>query len=230
LIITEFGPAIKVDKSKIIPAPDNSTVKNTEVDWAPFSGAIKFQGVCGSCYAFATADAVGAMYTLFKFNFNVALSVQQIMDCSRNGLTYGCEGGFLEGAYSYIQTNGITTDYQYKYTGIAGICKINSGTFKITQFRNLPKGDCVSLINELFKKPVAVGIAARKLKNYSSGVFNDCDKYIDHAVLLVGFKLGSGWKIKNTWGSTWGINGYAWIKEGDTCGICQNAVSATIAE
>lgn len=26
------------------------------------------------------------------------------------------------------------------------------------------------------------------------------------------------------------MNGYAWLKEGNTCGICMNAVSATIAE
>jgi hypothetical protein len=61
-----------------------------EIDWTSVSGSIKFQGVCGSCYAFATADAVSAMYSLFKFNFNVALSVQQIVDCPSNGLTFGC--------------------------------------------------------------------------------------------------------------------------------------------
>lgn len=58
------------------------------------------------------------MYSLFKFDFNVPLSVQQIVDCPINGLTFGCEGGFLEGAYAYMQTNGITINFQYKYTGI----------------------------------------------------------------------------------------------------------------
>jgi hypothetical protein len=90
-----------------------------EIDWTSVSGSIKFQGVCGSCYAFATADAVSAMYSLFKFGFNVPLSVQQIVDCPSNGLTFGCGGGFLEGAYAYMQTNGITTNFQYKYTGKA---------------------------------------------------------------------------------------------------------------
>lgn len=47
---------------------------------------------------------------------------------------------------------------------------------------------------------------------YSSGVFNDCDDNIDHAVVLVGWKEGVGWKIKNSWGSDWGVNGFAWIK------------------
>ncbi len=106
---------------------------------------------------------------------------------------------------------------------------MNNGTFKVKKFNTLTQGDCQNLIQELKKKPIAVGIAGYRLKFYSSGVFDDCNSYIDHAVLLVGYKSGLGWKIKNTWGTTWGMNGYAWIKEGDTCGMCQNAVSATIA-
>ncbi len=109
-------------------------------------------------------------------------------------------------------------------------CKINNGKFKIKEFKTLPQGDCNTLINELKRKPIAVGIAGYRLKFYSQGVFDDCNEYIDHAVLLVGYKSGVGWKIKNTWGTTWGMNGYAWLKEGNTCGMCMNAVSATIAE
>jgi C1A family cysteine protease len=43
---------------------------------------------------------------------------------------------------------------------------------------------------------------------------------IDHAVVLIGYKSGVGWKIKNSWGPDWGMKGYAWIKDGNNCGIC----------
>jgi len=57
------------------------------------------------------------MNAIYKFGFNVPLSVQQVIDCANKGLTYGCSGGFIEGAYAYMQTIGLTTDFQYKYKG-----------------------------------------------------------------------------------------------------------------
>jgi C1A family cysteine protease len=50
------------------------------------------------------------------------------------------------------------------------------------------------------------------LQFYAHGIFDDCNDFIDHAVLLVGYKSGTGWKLKNSWGSNWGEDGYAWIK------------------
>jgi C1A family cysteine protease len=48
---------------------------------------------------------------------------------------------------------------------------------------------------------------------------------LDHAVVIVGYKSGMGWRIKNSWGSQWGEEGFGWIAEGNTCGICNMAVS-----
>lgn len=60
-------------------------------------------------------DALNAINSIFKFGFFVPLSVQQITDCSSNGLTFGCNGGFIEGAYAFVQCARITTDFAYKY-------------------------------------------------------------------------------------------------------------------
>ncbi len=70
-------------------------VENINIDHILSSGAVKYQGNCGACYAFAAADCLGALNAISSFGFFVSLSVQQIVDCSTNPLTFGCDGGFL---------------------------------------------------------------------------------------------------------------------------------------
>lgn len=79
------------------------------IDWSIYAGSIKYQGLCGACYAFTAVDTLAAANAIHKYSFFISLSVQQILDCSNNGLTFGCSGGFLEGAFTYIQLNGVNT-------------------------------------------------------------------------------------------------------------------------
>jgi hypothetical protein len=65
------------------------------IDWSGHSGPVKYQGLCGACYAFASVDSVAALNSIYTFGFFIPLSIQQIIDCSNNGLTFGCQGGYL---------------------------------------------------------------------------------------------------------------------------------------
>lgn len=65
------------------------------IDWTMHAGGVRYQGICGACYTFASSDAVASLYSIYKYGFFVPLSTQQVIDCSSNGLTYGCSGGFL---------------------------------------------------------------------------------------------------------------------------------------
>lgn len=85
------------------------------------------------------------------------------------------------------------------------------GSFKIKNFTNI-EPSCNAVIDALKLSPLAIGIAGYRLQFYSTGIFNDCNSYIDHAVLLVGYVSQVGWRIKNTWGADWGESGYAWIQ------------------
>lgn len=76
--------------------------------------------------------------------------------------------------------------------------------------------------------PVAVTVAARDWFPYTQGIFNGCSEdywVVDHAVTLFGYQKThtSYWLIRNSWGPTWGENGFIrvhWSESEDShCGV-----------
>lgn len=53
------------------------------------------------------------------------------------------------------------------------------------------------------RRPMAVRVDASNWHLYKSGVFDNCNKNINHAVFLVGSSETS-WTIKNSWTANWG--------------------------
>lgn len=66
---------------------------------------------------------------------------------------------------------------------------------------------------------MAVRVDATNWKTYASGVFDNCDKKLNHGVFLVGSN-DKEWTIKNSWGVTWGESGFIRLAKGNTCGVC----------
>jgi C1A family cysteine protease len=65
---------------------------------------------------------------------------------------------------------------------------------------------------------------------YSGGILSSgCGTNLDHGVLAVGY--GDGYfKVKNSWGASWGENGYLQISDsGNTCGIHSDASYPTVS-
>lgn len=78
-------------------------------------------------------------------------------------------------------------------------------------------------------QPLSICVDASRWSLYKSGVFNNCNlSPLNHAVLLIGkFKDGI-WKVKNSWGTGWGQNGYIRLADGDTCGLAQHAIAVNV--
>merc|ERR1712228_519222 len=90
------------------------------------------------------------------------------------------------------------------------------------------------------QQPVSVAIEADKsvFQHYTGGVLtNDaCGSDLDHGVLAVGYGIDNGqkyWKVKNSWGTIFGEDGYIRIEKGRAasggeCGIRKMASFPTI--
>ncbi|CAG9330555.1 unnamed protein product [Blepharisma stoltei] len=59
---------------------------------------------------------------------------------------------------------------------------------------------------------------------YKGGIVSkDCGTALDHGVLIVGYNFSNSpqyWKVKNSWGPTWGEQGYLRIAVKAGAGIC----------
>lgn len=64
------------------------------VDWSGKSGPVRYQGLCGACYAFAATNIVEAAYYILRTDTFNQFSVQQVIDCPVSNVN-GCNGGLL---------------------------------------------------------------------------------------------------------------------------------------
>jgi cathepsin L len=189
---------------------------------------VKDQGQCGSCWAFsATGSTEGAVQ--IKYGHLTSLSEQELVDCGGTYGNAGCNGGLMDSAFKYEEANGLCTEAAYPYTAKDGTCKKSSCTAsantKVTKYVDVAHNEN-ALGAAVDIGPVSVAIEADQsgFQMYSGGVFSGkCGTNLDHGVLVVGYGTDGStpyWKVKNSWGTSWGEKGYIrMIRNSDECGI-----------
>jgi len=217
--------SIEYDKDPTLP---------TSIDWRDKGvvTGIKNQQQCGSCWAFSAVGSMEGQHAL-KTNNLVSLSESQIVDCDVNGGDEGCNGGWMDGAFTYVINNtGIESEKDYPYDPLDDPCKFNKSEVVATfsNYSDVLGGEeglkrAVARVGPI---SVAIDAGTSSFQFYKKGVYyepNCSPTMLDHGVLVVGYGTTLNgtdyWIVKNSWGETWGDKGYIYMSRNrnNNCGI-----------
>jgi len=202
------------------------------------------QGDCGSCWSFAATESLSDRFCIYSKNkINVVLSPQNLLSCE--SLNLGCTMGSLPfWAWSYMQKYGVTTMECDPYT--SGDGSVSSCPSPANQCQDGSNGKFYKALNYThvgaFIEPSkhVESIMRAVLQGPVDATFNVWSDFDDfpfetgavyrhtsgsyeglHSVKVIGYGVNNGtdfWLVQNSWGESWGDNGFFRIVRGtDDC-------------
>jgi C1A family cysteine protease len=194
---------------------------------------VKNQGQCGSCWAFSATEGSESAWFLAGHTLT-ELSPQEVVSCDNK--CAGCNGCDLPEAFSYIEQAGLESESEYPYTSGTteqnGVCKYSSSEvvayISSWSYATKTKNETEMQVNMYQYGPLSVCVDAETWQFYRGGIVtSNCGTRLDHCVQAVGWNQASStpyWIVRNSWGVTWGEQGYIYIEMfKDLCGIAQEA-------
>jgi len=183
----------------------------------PDSGVVEDQGNCGSCWAFGTVG--NAQWAL---EGKPDVSEQWVLDCNPEG--YDCGGGwFVHDMFRYMP---YVLEEDLPYTAVKHPCTEHPSTEDFIEGYEEIRYS-VDAVKEAMMNhgPVSVALCVNRTfatwatdavfeREHGCGVLEPAN----HGVVLVGWDDSRGkqgaWRLKNSWSTQWGDDGYIWISYG----------------
>lgn len=236
---TRAQAAVTMDMDKLKRSLSDPTIMY--VDWSSsYASAVKNTGSCAGSWATAAAEQIESDAIIAGIITTTEdLSAQQILSCTPK--QDGCTSGDISAAYDYVtKPGGIfkAKDYQYTAsTGTVDACDEPDEPYALTlgsafnlNTDNISDNTEKLMIERLTNKgTLSVCVDATIWSTYVSGTMANCDgNVINHCVQVVGAYFSSAedsgfYKIRNSWGTDWGIDGYVSVAYGsNVCAVANN--------